>query len=227
LSQRRIGAKRRLWDSSFPKFAQTDCQVEGSKAQTMNVYSAWQLRIARSYGRKQGFMLHLLSRALSFAGAYQRYETVDWKRVSRLIFICKGNICRSPYCEARARALGLHAMSRGLEAVPGRSPDPTVAAAGKRRGVDLSAMSSTPFQWSEVRDGDLLLPVEPRQARRLQASPPGSSPQITLLGLWSRPQRPVIQDPLGMREEYVETCLTILDSAINNIAGKLTSANGK
>jgi protein-tyrosine phosphatase len=209
------------------KLEPTDCQVEGSNAYTMNLYSAWKLRMAQSHGRKQAFMVHLLSRVLSFAGAYQQYETVDWKRVSRLIFICKGNICRSPYCEARARALGLPALSRGLEAVPGRSPNPVVAAAGKRRGVDMSSMSSALFQWSEVRDGDLLVTMEAGQARRLLDSRSGPSPQITLLGLWSRPQRPFIQDPLGMREEYVETCLTVLDSAINNISGRLTNAHGK
>jgi protein-tyrosine-phosphatase len=210
----------------FPKtIVPMNAQVESSKTQTKN--SAWKLWIAQSHGRKQGFALHLVNQALCFAGAYRRFQTVDWKRVRRLMFICKGNICRSPYCEARARSLGLKTLSRGLQALKGRSPDPVVAGAGKRRGVDLTPLYSTPFQWPDVRPGDLLIAMEPGQARWLQASQAEPAVQITLLGLWSRPQRPYIQDPLGMSEEYVETCLTILDSAINNIAGRLTSANGK
>jgi len=209
------------------KLVQINSQVEGSKAQSMNLYSVWKSKIAQSYGRKQGFVLHLLSEALCFAGAYRRYERVDWPRVKRLMFICKGNICRSPYCEGRARSFGLEALSRGLETQDGRSPDPVVAAAGKCRGVDLSLHSSVPFLWSEVRAGDLLIPMEPAQARWLQASRSESTSQITLLGLWSQPRRPYIQDPLGLKPEYVETCLTILDSAITNIADRLKSCDGK
>lgn len=67
----------------------------------------------------------------------------------RILFVCTGNICRSPTAEGVLRSL---AAARGLdgritidsagthEYHIGEPPDPRAIAAAKRRGIDLSAL---------------------------------------------------------------------------------------
>jgi protein-tyrosine phosphatase len=66
-------------------------------------------------------------------------------RRSSVLFVCLGNICRSPLAEAAFRA---EAARRGLEVEVdsagtgswhvGRAPDPRAIAIARRRGVDIS-----------------------------------------------------------------------------------------
>jgi hypothetical protein len=43
---------------------------------------------------------------------------------------------------------------------------------------------------------------------------------MTLLGLWARPRRPWLSDPYGTGNDYWQTCLDIIDNAIENIAAQ-------
>jgi protein-tyrosine phosphatase len=186
-------------------------------------YARWSSQVEGRYGRKQGLLRHYWCWLLYRLGAHQHYRRINWGQVERLIFVCKGNICRSPYCEARARSLGLQAVSFGLQADRNSPAYPTVVALGRLRGLDLAEHRSRPLDRSAFAAGDLLIAMEPWQAKELEkstiAAEPG--PQITLLGLWNVRPRPYVQDPYGMRHEYFETCLTILDESVRRIATEM------
>jgi hypothetical protein len=64
--------------------------------------------------------------------------------------------------------------------------------------------------------GDLLVVMEPRQARRISGLLPPGSCQLTLLGLWSRPPRPHIHDPHTLSEAYWERRFDVIDSAVKD-----------
>ena len=183
----------------------------------------WDAQLRVRYGGRRGWARHGATRLLHALGGLRRYEAVDWGRVGRLVFVCQGNLCRSPYAEARARALGLPAASFGLEA-GGEAADPVARAVARRRGLDLGRHRPRPAE--ALRPGDLLLGMEPWQAGRLlDAAPPGA--QVSLLGLWARPARPHLQDPYGLPAAYFDTCFAVIDNAVAWVARHLGVDHGE
>lgn len=70
--------------------------------------------------------------------------------------------------------------------------------------------------------GDLLIGMEPKHGRALRAI--RGPCEVTLLGLWSTPPRPYIQDPNGLGDEYFATCFDCIDSAIERLASLCPNA---
>ncbi len=178
--------------------------------------------VNRRYGRKIGFLHHLRADAGLRFGQYRDYESVDWDAVGRLIFICRGNICRSAYADALARKQGLEATSAGLNATSGAPANDAGTRLAAQRGVDLTAHSAQRLEELTLTGDDLLVCMEPEHATsataRLGTEMAG---QVTLLGLWSQPRRAFLQDPYGLPDDYWETCLDILDSGVRSIGAKL------
>jgi len=178
--------------------------------------------LAERYGGKRAACIHLMYTFLNNVGWLHCYKTIEWRNVERLVFVCTGNICRSPYAEARSRALGASSASFGL-ASDGCSPcDPTALRIAKERGIDLTAHRSRTAAHIRVHPSDLFLAMEPQQARRLRRLTRDSHPQISLLGLWAQEPRPYIQDPYGHVESYYQKCFEFIDSAIQGVIARLT-----
>jgi protein-tyrosine phosphatase len=174
--------------------------------------------IARRYGRKQGLCRHAVFAALYRSGGLRRFAAVDWSRVERLVFVCHGNICRSPYAEARARGAGLAATSLGLLATAGRPAETAAVAAARRRGIDLSGHRSRGPDAIPLGSSDLVLGMEPWHATRVAAVARAGGLQVALLGLWCDRPRPHLEDPFGLSPEYFDTCFALIDAAVARIA---------
>jgi protein-tyrosine phosphatase len=108
----------------------------------------------------------------------------------RLLFVCSGNICRSPTAEAVMRRLVHEA---GLDAEVevdsagtgdwhvGEPPDPRAAAAARARGLNLTgtARQIGPADFAEF---DLILAVDDENLRRLRrVTPPGAASRVRKL----------------------------------------------
>ena len=88
--------------------------------------------------------------------------------MTRLLFVCLGNICRSPAAEGVARAM---AQARGLAGEidsagtggwhAGEAPDPRMREAALRRGYDLSALRARQVKVQDFKDFDLILAMDP------------------------------------------------------------------
>ena len=85
---------------------------------------------------------------------------------SRILFVCTGNICRSPTADGVARSwvakLGLaveidSAGTYGYHA--GEQPDPRAVKAAKRRGYDLSRLRARRLVDADYEKFDLLLAI--------------------------------------------------------------------
>lgn len=177
--------------------------------------------VARHFGRKQGLVRCLYHGVLDRSGRYARLGRVDWGRVERLVFVCQGNICRSAYAEARARATAIEALSFGLGTSGGDEPPPLMLSLAMEAGLDLAAHRSRPPATAEgLRGSDLVLAMEPAQVGRLRGVLPAGVP-VTLLGLWGRPRRPHIEDPFGLSADYFRTCIGLIDGAVAGVAGRL------
>lgn len=152
----------------------------------------------------------------------RRFGAVDWASVRRLVFVCTGNICRSPYAEARARAAGFPAVSAALQGQSRAPADAAALAAAAAAGTDLGEHRSTAIGDIQIEAGDLLVAMEPWQAEAL-ASRFGGTPgiQLTLLGLWSTPKRPHLHDPHGLSGDYFLTCFALIDTAVDGMLARI------
>lgn len=173
--------------------------------------------IKERYGGKRALIEHLRLLAVVKLGGFRRYENIDWLRVQRLVFICKGNICRSPYAYAKSVAEGFPSASYGLCAGSGLPANPKAVLSAAERNISLADHQTTPFTAFVPNRDDLLVCMEPWQAAAVESALADSEAQVTLLGLWAKPRRPGLQDPYGMEDGYWRTCLNIIDDAVEHI----------
>ena len=98
-----------------------------------------------------------------------------------VLFVCMGNICRSPtaegvFCRLReelAPGLELHIDSAGTHAYHiGEPPDARSQAAAQARGVDISGHRGRQVQVEDFHRFDYVLAMDAANLRRLQALRP-------------------------------------------------------
>jgi len=169
------------------------------------------------YGGRRQLLRHWAALYHIRTGGWWAERAISWKDVSRLVFICAGNICRSPYGEARARQLGLSATSGGLTAVEGAPANSSALRNARPRGIDLVAHRSRPFVDLPLMRGDLLAIFEPAHLTAVASRAQAVGAQVTLLGLWAVPHRPYVADPYGKNDRYFQKCFALIDSALDRV----------
>lgn len=96
----------------------------------------------------------------------------------RILFVCMGNICRSPSAEGvfrhvlqtRAPQLDVYIDSAGTHDYHiGEPPDARAASAAKRRGVDISNLRARRVVAEDFETFDLILAMDEQNLRELQA----------------------------------------------------------
>jgi protein-tyrosine phosphatase len=108
----------------------------------------------------------------------------------KVLFVCMGNICRSPTVEGVFRQMLLEhvglshveADSAGTHAYHvGEPPDPRSVAAAKRRGYDLSPLRARAISDSDFEVFDLVLAMDQSNLDiLLQQSPAGQHHKVRL-----------------------------------------------
>ena len=172
--------------------------------------------ISCNYGTKKGFLKTYWYQFLYYIGFYRKYKNIDWVKVNRVIFVCKGNVCRSAYAEQVAKSYTKNCKSCGLEAKFNVGANQDAIKAAKTTKYSLDFHKTTPLDNMSFQDGDLLIAMEPYQIKKI-ANKYGYSIQYTLLGVWNKQKRPYIQDPYGCSEEYFSACFKYLQDCVHDI----------
>lgn len=176
------------------------------------------------YGSKRGFLKTQWHRLVYRFGGHNLYHHIDWSSVDRLVFICKGNICRSAFAETVARDLGMDAISAGTHTNEGAPADSVAIKTAQALGYDLSKHLSTPVEYANFRKTDLLITMEPWQAELVKYSL-ARRYATTLLGLWSRPVQPYIFDPYGSSAVSFQHCFQYITKSVYEIVEKIQKSN--
>lgn len=150
--------------------------------------------------------------------------------MTRLLFVCLGNICRSPAAEAimRARAeaeglaLTLDSAGTGGWHV-GAPPDPRMQAAAAARGYDLSALRARQVRREDFHDFDLILAMDEDNLAALQRAAPrsGGAELSLMLDHGSGPKGAEVPDPYYGGESGFDHVLDLLEDAAEGLARRL------
>lgn len=177
--------------------------------------------IKNHYGSKKGLLRFVVYEVLRIFGFYRSLTKVDFAKVERLVFICQGNICRSPLAEAVARKQPMEAISYGLSTRGEDLADPRAIAWGKSNGYDLSNHKTKRIEQYIPQKGDLLVGMEPKHIHQLRIKFGGEPVQITMLGLWLEKPKAYLHDPYNAKEEYFSLCETLVAKSTNNLLSKI------
>jgi protein-tyrosine phosphatase len=185
--------------------------------------SRWRRLVEANHGSLAGWRRHVGARTAYLAGALDRFTRVEPSRVRRLVFVCLGNINRSPFAEGVARRAGLHTASVGLKTATGAPASELAIRLAGGYGVDLSDHAATDFTDHEPEPGDLVLVPETRHIARLieRGTPPEA---IALLGAWASPMRIHLEDPNRLSEAWHRSCFALIHSAVVRLGDELAQA---
>jgi protein-tyrosine phosphatase len=149
---------------------------------------------------------------------------------ARLLFVCLGNICRSPLAEMAMRA---EAARRGLEIEvdsagtggwhAGEPPDPRAIAAARRRGLDISNLRARQVTRADFDRFDHIFALDRDNLADLDAlCPPDSRASLSLL-LDHLPGREgaSVADPYYGGDEEFDFCWEDVAAAARGLAEEL------
>ena len=152
-----------VWDDPRPAFEegrQVVAEVVARVATRVPGYSRWAGSRARS----------IVRRSRGKDGA--------------VLFVCHGNICRSPFAELAFKRMvdpSMQVGSYGTMPVPGRPSPGLAVAAASRRGIDLSLHGSRLLTWSEADAASVILIFDDKNRRAVLDEFPFVDAKLVLL----------------------------------------------
>jgi protein-tyrosine-phosphatase/predicted ATP-grasp superfamily ATP-dependent carboligase len=116
----------------------------------------------------------------------------------RVLFVCKGNVYRSPFAHRLAERMlpaHLQVASCGYHPEPGRRCPPDAVQAADDMGIDLRSHRSRIISDRMVRDADIIFVFDHDNYRTLRDRYAWALSRVHLLGILADRRDPVIRDP--------------------------------
>jgi protein-tyrosine-phosphatase len=146
-----------------------------------------------------------------------------------LVFVCFGNIMRSPIGEAFFKeAIALHGnasvkvSSAGLNATPGTPAHPWAIAAARDFGISLDLHQATLLTRAMVDEADAILAMDFQNQVEFLSRFPDAADRFYLLGAYSGTAGSIeIRDPFYGDLEETRRCYQRLQTCVRNLAASL------
>jgi protein-tyrosine phosphatase len=153
----------------------------------------------------------------------------------RVLFVCLGNICRSPTAEAVFRdlvtregaGLDIEVASAGTHGYhAGEPPDARAIDAALRRGIDMSQQRARMVEAADFARFDFVLAMDEQNFRRLQRIAPAEHRHRLRLFLEFAPQlgRRDVPDPYYGGPTGFEDVLDLVEEASRGLLAALRQA---
>ncbi|MBX3680939.1 low molecular weight protein-tyrosine-phosphatase [Cognatazoarcus halotolerans] len=155
----------------------------------------------------------------------------------RILFVCSGNICRSPTADGIARHwIGEYGLS-GLIAVDsagtggyhvGEAPDPRAQKAALRRGYDLSKLRARKLVAQDYEKFDLLLAMDDGhlQFMRRQCPPEHAGKLKLLMDFALQAGSDEVPDPYYGGEAGFEVVLDLCEAGVQGVLSHFRARSG-
>jgi protein-tyrosine-phosphatase len=175
-------------------------------------------------------LLYLKLRLSTVVGLENPKRFLPPKTARSYLFVCFGNIIRSPMCEALMnRALGdsfnrrVNVFSAGLNATPGTTAHPWAIAAAREFGISLENHRSRLLTAEMVEQADAIFVMDYQNLVQLLARYSQSNHKVFMLSAYGgEGYHPVeIRDPYYAGEEETRNCYKILNTCIANLVCSL------
>jgi len=155
-------------------------------------------------------------------------------KTMQVLFVCMGNICRSPTAEGVMRKLVDAAGLQGRISVDSAGthdyhvdepPDPRAQNAARRRGYDLSSLRARQVQISDFARFDLLLAMDFNNLASLQAMcPVGCEAKLGLLMPYANNRSAsIVHDPYCRSAKDFDLVLSCIEDGCKGLLEVLAS----
>lgn len=161
----------------------------------------------------------------------------DPSHQERVLFVCLGNICRSPTAEGVFRSIlpeyGLEGIveadSAGTHGYHlGASPDQRAREAAARRGIRLDGMKARQVSRRDFQEFDRILAMDQSNLLHLQqAAPPQGRDRVRLFLDYAPNQETMeVPDPYFGGDRGFEVVLDLVEEAARGLAEAIREARG-
>jgi protein-tyrosine-phosphatase len=121
----------------------------------------------------------------------------------KILFVCTGNICRSPMAEGLLKKMALdnqwslEAQSAGLAAFNGVPATQEAVEACKEKGIDISAHQSQPLSKNLVLESTLILTMTDKHKESILRKMPQLADKVILFSDFAGQGIEDVEDPMG------------------------------
>jgi protein-tyrosine-phosphatase len=139
------------------------------------------------------------------------------KPVRNVLFLCYGNICRSPFAEIRGRALlaDVKFQSAGFHGTEDRSTPQHVVRAAGALGTDMTGHRSRRLNDTLLDAADVIFVMDVDNYDRLLREFPRHCRRVMALGMFGSSDAANIVDPYTASESEAKVILQQLDDAVS------------
>ena len=140
-----------------------------------------------------------------------------------ILFVCLGNICRSPAAEAAVRQLRpdftLDSAGTGSWHV-GKAPYGPMQDTARERGLDLSALRARQFTTEDFAHFELIVAMDPQNAEDIETlRPAGDETPVVLFTDFGRDKDEAVSDPYYTRD--FDGCLDLIEACARGLAAQV------
>ncbi|MEC9482578.1 MAG: low molecular weight protein-tyrosine-phosphatase [Halomonas sp.] len=157
--------------------------------------------------------------------------------MKRVLFVCLGNICRSPSAEGVFRSrLAKSGLAEQVEVDScgvgdwhvGKGPDPRALAAARKRGIDIASLRARQLAASDYHDFDYILAMDHDNLAAIQAGRPADCrAHIGLFLDFAGEHERAVPDPYYGGDQGFEEVLDLIEAASDGLVEELRSKLGR